>query len=78
MVSRPSGRAPGYSRPEVHRRGIGVGEKVSHFKTGRVINLVSGTDYTGRVVTHKRMTMAIPDHRSFEEVASIPEVFLAA
>lgn len=58
---------------------IGVGERVCRFKPGdRVMGLLSGAGYAEKVVTHERMAMAIPDHLSFEEAASIPEVFLTA
>ncbi|MFQ6116372.1 MAG: NAD(P)H-quinone oxidoreductase, partial [bacterium] len=56
-----------------------VGNKVTTFKPGdRVMGLISGASYAEKVVTQEYMAMPIPEDLSFEEAASIPEVFLTA
>jgi putative PIG3 family NAD(P)H quinone oxidoreductase len=58
---------------------IGVGERVTSVKEGqRVFGLIGGGGYATRVATHERMAMPIPDGMSFQEAASIPEVFFTA
>jgi len=58
---------------------IETGERVSTWKPGdRVMALLSGGGYGSRVAVHERMLMAIPPNLSFEQAASIPEVFLTA
>ena len=56
-----------------------VGERVTEFKEGdRVFALLGGGGYAQRVVLHRAMAVPIPQGLSFEEAASIPEVFLTA
>lgn len=56
-----------------------IGEKVERFKPGdRVMGLLPGGGYTEKIATHERMAMPIPNNLSFEEAASIPEVFMTA
>jgi putative PIG3 family NAD(P)H quinone oxidoreductase len=58
---------------------IGVGERVTTVKVGqRVFGLIGGGGYATRVATHERMVMPIPEGMSFQEAASIPEVFFTA
>jgi putative PIG3 family NAD(P)H quinone oxidoreductase len=58
---------------------IEVGERVVVWKPGdRVMALLGGGGYGSRVAVHERMLMAIPPNMSFEQAASIPEVFLTA
>ncbi|MDA0989071.1 MAG: NAD(P)H-quinone oxidoreductase, partial [Chloroflexi bacterium] len=58
---------------------IGVGERVTSVKEGqRVFGLIGGGGYATRVATHERMVMPIPEGMSFQEAASIPEVFFTA
>ena len=58
---------------------IGVGERVTSVKEGqRVFGLIGGGGYATRVATHERMAMSIPEGMSYEEAASIPEVFFTA
>lgn len=56
-----------------------VGENVADFKSGdRVMGLLPGEGYAEKIVTHERMALPVPDNLSFEQAASIPEVFLTA
>lgn len=56
-----------------------VGKKVTVFQPGdRVMGLLSGEGYAEKVVTHERMAMLIPENLSYEQAASIPEVFMTA
>ncbi len=56
-----------------------LGPKVTLFKAGdRVMGLLPGAGYSGKIVTHERMAMPIPEQLSYEEAAAIPEVFLTA
>ncbi len=58
---------------------IETGERVAAWKPGdRVMALLGGGGYGSRVAVHERMLMAIPPNLSFEQAASIPEVFLTA
>ena len=58
---------------------IDVGERVTSVKEGqRVFGLIGGGGYATRVATHERMLISIPDGMSFEEAASVPEVFFTA
>ncbi|MFQ5930634.1 MAG: NAD(P)H-quinone oxidoreductase, partial [Acidobacteriota bacterium] len=58
---------------------IALGARVTAFKAGdRVMGLLPGEGYAGKIVTHERMAIPIPDCMSFEEAASIPEVFMTA
>jgi putative PIG3 family NAD(P)H quinone oxidoreductase len=58
---------------------IEAGARVTAWKPGdRVLALLNGGGYGSRVVVHERMLMAIPPNLSFEQAASIPEVFLTA
>ncbi len=58
---------------------IEVGERVTAWRVGdRVMALLGGGGYASRVAVHERMAMRIPDALSYEEAASIPEVFLTA
>lgn len=47
-------------------------------KGGRVCGLLSGGGYAEYVVINEKMAMPIPENLSFEEAASIPEVFITA
>src|SRR3546814_451610 len=56
-----------------------VGERVVGWKPGdRVTALLGGMGYASKVVVHERMLMPVPPNLTFEEAASIPEVFLTA
>src|SRR5690606_32794889 len=56
-----------------------VGERVTAWKPGdRVMALLGGGGYASKVAVHERMLMAAPPNLSFEQAASIPEVFLTA
>lgn len=56
-----------------------VGERVTSVAPGqRVFALLSGGGYAERVVTHERMLMTVPEGMSFEDAASVPEVFITA
>jgi putative PIG3 family NAD(P)H quinone oxidoreductase len=56
-----------------------AGERVVRWQPGdRVMALLGGGGYASKVVVHERMLMALPDDLSFEQGASIPEVFLTA
>jgi NADPH:quinone reductase len=58
---------------------VEVGDRVTRWKAGdRVMALLGGEGYASRVAVHERMLMAIPPNLSFEQAASIPEVFLTA
>src|SRR5262245_32732034 len=58
---------------------IEVGERVSAWKPGdRVMALLGGGGYGSQVAVHERMLMPVPPNLSFEQAASIPEVFLTA
>jgi len=56
-----------------------VGDRVTGWKPGdRVMALLGGMGYASKIAVHERMLMPIPPDLSFEEAASIPEVFLTA
>jgi putative PIG3 family NAD(P)H quinone oxidoreductase len=56
-----------------------VGPRVTSWKPGdRVMALLGGEGYASKVAIHERMLMAVPENLSFEQAASIPEVFLTA
>ena len=56
-----------------------VGERVVGWKVGdRVMALLGGMGYASRIAVHERMLMPVPPNLSFEQAASIPEVFLTA
>ncbi len=56
-----------------------VGDRVVGWKAGdRVMALLGGMGYASKVVVHERMLMPVPPNLTFEEAASIPEVFLTA
>jgi NADPH2:quinone reductase len=56
-----------------------VGERVRDWLPGdRVMALLAGGGYGSRVAVHERQLMRIPPNLSFEQAASIPEVFLTA
>ena len=56
-----------------------VGERVVGWKPGdRVMALLGGMGYASKVAVHERMLMPVPPNLTFEEAASIPEVFLTA
>ena len=58
---------------------IEVGANVTAVKPGdRVMALLAGGGYGSRIAVHERMLMAIPANLTFEQAASIPEVFLTA
>lgn len=58
---------------------IEAGERVTAFKPGdRVMALLGGGGYASRVAVHERMLMPVPEGMTFEQAASIPEVFLTA
>ncbi len=58
---------------------IETGANVTAVKPGdRVMALLAGGGYGSRIVVHERMLMAIPANLTFEQAASIPEVFLTA
>ena len=75
----PAGIAPDIPGLEMAGVVIGVGERVTSVKEGqRVFGLIGGGGYATRVATHERMAMSIPEGMSYEEAASIPEVFFTA
>lgn len=57
----------------------GVGAKAPGFAPGdRVMGLLGGGGYAERLTLHHTMAVRIPDAMTFEEAASIPEVFFTA
>lgn len=56
-----------------------VGSKVFKWKSGdKVFGLIPGGGYAEYAVIHENMAIEIPANLSFEESASVPEVFLTA
>jgi len=56
-----------------------VGERVVGWQPGdRVMALLGGMGYASKAVVHERMLMPVPPNLTFEQAASIPEVFLTA
>jgi putative PIG3 family NAD(P)H quinone oxidoreductase len=56
-----------------------VGARVTGWQPGdRVMALLGGEGYASKVAVHERMLMPVPPNLTFEEAASIPEVFLTA
>ncbi len=56
-----------------------VGSKVFKWKSGdKVFGLIPGGGYAEYAIINENMVIEIPDNLSFEESASIPEVFLTA
>ncbi len=56
-----------------------VGPRVAVWKPGdRVMALLGGMGYASRIAVHERMLMPVPPNLTFEQAASIPEVFLTA
>ncbi len=56
-----------------------VGAKVFKWKSGdKVFGLIPGGGYAEYAIINENMAIEIPDNLSFEESASIPEVFLTA
>ena len=82
-------RAGGYPSPPGVRSDVpglemagvvrAVGGRVQGFAEGdRVFALLGGAGYAERVAVHREMAMRIPQGMSFQEAASIPEVFITA
>ena len=75
----PAGIAPDIPGLEMAGVVIDVGNRVTTVKEGqRVFGLIGGGGYATRVATHERMLMPIPEGMSFQEAASVPEVFFTA
>ena len=75
----PAGIAPDIPGLEMAGVVIDTGGRVTSVKEGqRVFGLIGGGGYATRVTTHERMLIPIPDGMSFEEAASVPEVFFTA
>ena len=56
-----------------------AGERVTALVEGdRVFGLLGGGGYAGRVITHHRLAMPIPDSMDFVQAAAVPEVFFTA
>jgi putative PIG3 family NAD(P)H quinone oxidoreductase len=56
-----------------------VGARVTSSQPGdRVMALLGGGGYASKVVVHERMLMPVPEALTFEQAASLPEVFLTA
>ncbi|RJQ10343.1 MAG: NAD(P)H-quinone oxidoreductase [Dehalococcoidia bacterium] len=56
-----------------------TGSRVVGWKPGdRVMALLGGMGYASRIAVHERMLMPVPPNLTFEQAASIPEVFLTA
>ncbi len=56
-----------------------VGERVTSWQPGdRVMALLGGGGYGGKVVVHERLLMPVPDGVELSAAAGIPEVFLTA
>lgn len=56
-----------------------VGDAVRDWKPGdRVMGLLAGAGYADKVVVQERLALPVPSNLSFEEAASIPEVFITA
>jgi putative PIG3 family NAD(P)H quinone oxidoreductase len=56
-----------------------VGDRVVGWEPGdQVMALLGGMGYASKVTVHERMLMPVPPNLTFEEAASIPEVFLTA
>ena len=57
----------------------GAGDRVQGFKPGdRVFALLGGAGYAEKVVVHQEMALQMPGSLTFQEAASIPEVFMTA
>tara|TARA_B100001750_G_scaffold187345_1_gene156768 strand:+ start:2667 stop:3656 length:990 start_codon:yes stop_codon:yes gene_type:complete len=75
----PAGIAPDIPGLEMAGVVIDVGSRVTTVKEGqRVFGLIGGGGYATRVATHERMLIPIPEGMSFQEAASVPEVFFTA
>ena len=75
----PAGIAPDIPGLEMAGVVIDVGSRVTTVKEGqRVFGLIGGGGYATRLATHERMLIPIPEGMSFEEAASVPEVFFTA
>ena len=75
----PAGIAPDIPGLEMAGVVIDTGGRVTSVREGqRVFGLIGGGGYATRVATHERMLIPIPDGMSFEEAASVPEVFFTA
>ena len=75
----PVGIAPDIPGLEMAGVVSDVGNRVTTVKKGqRVFGLIGGGGYATKVATHERMGMPIPEGVSFEEAASVPEVFFTA
>ena len=58
---------------------VKVGTRATGFKAGdRVLALLNGAGYAERVAIHHAMALPIPANLSFEQAASLPEVFITA
>lgn len=56
-----------------------VGERVTAWKPGdRVMALLGGGGYGGKVTVHERLLMPVPPNLELEDAAAIPEVYLTA
>lgn len=76
----PGGK-PQYEIPGLEFAGTveSVGARVTEHRAGdRVFGLLAGGGYAERVVTHERMALPVPVGMTFDEAASVPEVFLTA
>jgi putative PIG3 family NAD(P)H quinone oxidoreductase len=81
MGQYPPPGTPKYEIPGLEFAGVvdKVGSEVSQWQIGdRVFGLLPGGGYAEQVVAHERMLMAIPQNLSFEQAATIPEVFFTA
>ena len=75
----PPGVHPWIPGLEFAGRVESTGAGVTEFQPGqRVMGLLPGAGYAGKVVTPERLALAIPENLSYEEAAGIPEVFLTA
>lgn len=75
----PPGIHPQIPGLEFAGRVEAAGAGVTEFQPGqRVMGLLPGAGYAGKVVTPERLALAIPENLSYEEAAGIPEVFLTA
>ncbi len=75
----PSGIAQDVPGLEMAGVVLEVGERATSVAPGqRAFALLAGGGYAERVVIHERMLMPIPEGMSFEDAASVPEVFITA
>jgi putative PIG3 family NAD(P)H quinone oxidoreductase len=78
MYPQPEGSSPLLGL-EIAGEVVARGKNATDWSTGdKAFGLISGGGYAELAVIHKDMALRIPEGLTFEEAASIPEVFLTA